>query len=316
MRVVIGAWLIASAPLQEAPQFSSPWRVVIAPARAAADHSKSGIRKRTPSTDASHDPRRAEAARAFADGEAAFERGDFADAAERFGRAHALAPHPWTLYNQAVSLRNAGESVGAWRAFAELASIAQTDEERAEATRERAALRDRVAIVELHGPRNAAACIDRELVRLEDDGHAQWVVGAGAHRLTTTAESRSFTARPGGTVRLEVAPARRRAPAARGWLVAAIVGSAGGLGGGVAAAVLTEHRGAKTGAAIGASAAGTALVASIVALALVERDAKRVRPQPLPCELAYLGQARNPRRRWTAAERRRAARRLSAVVAQ
>lgn len=282
---VIGAWLIASAPAgAHAPRFSSPWRVVVAPARAVeATKPSTGIRKAAPAGDEADDPRRREAARAFADGEAAFERGDFADAAERFGRAHALSPHPWTLYNHAVSLRDAGESVAAWRAFAELAAIASTDEERAEAARERAALQDRVAIVELHGPADSALCIDRELVRTGADGRAQWIVAPGSHRLTTAAGSRAFAVQRGATVRLAVEPPRRRRPRVRGWLVAAIVGSAGGLGGGIAGAVLAEGRAAKSAAAVGASAAGTALVASIVALALVERDAKREKPTPLPC---------------------------------
>jgi len=282
---VIGAWLIASAPAgAPAPRFSSPWRVVVAPARAAEETTPStGIRKAAPAADEADDPRRREAARAFADGEAAFGRGDFADAAERFGRAHALSPHPWTLYNHAVSLRDAGESVAAWRAFAELAAIASTAEERAEAARERAALQDRVAIVQLHGPRDSVVCIDRDLVRVGADGRAEWIVDPGSHRLTTAAGSRMFAVQRGGAVRFEVEPPRRRRPLSRGWLVAAIVGSAGGLGGGVAAAALAEPRGAKAAAAVGASAAGTALVASIVALALVEREVKRERPAPLPC---------------------------------
>ena len=284
---LFGAWLFASTPILEAPQFSSPWRVVAAPADARdGTPAPSSIRKPTPASEDVDDPRRHEAARAFADGEAAFERGDFVDAAERFGRAHALSPHPWTLYNHAVSLRDAGDPVAAARAFAELAAIATTDEERAEAARERAALQGRIALVELHGAPEATVCIDRDRVTLDRRGRAQWIAAPGSHRLTTHAGARAFTTAAGGSMRLDVPAPRRRGPKARGWLVAAIVGSAGGLAGGTAAAVTSEPRGAKIAAAVGATAAGTALVTSIVALALVERDAKRERPAALPCELA------------------------------
>lgn len=280
MLALVGAWWIAIA--SPPPLAMSPWWVTAPQAGAKAD---APIRRPEATPSDAEDPRRREAARAFADGEAAFEREDFVDAAERFGRAHALVPHPWTLYNHAVSLRNAGDDVAAWRAFGELESIATTDDERSEAARERAALRDRVALVELHGPARAVACIDRDRVALDDRGRATWIGRPGAHRLATHAGERTFTAAGGRTAKVDVAAPPRRAPKARGWLVAAIVGSAGGTGGAAAAAALADERDAKIAAAVGASTAGTALVASIVALAIVERDAKRRRPAPLPCEL-------------------------------
>ncbi len=49
--------------------------------------------------DASDDASRKQAEDLFAEGEAAYQRGDFGDAADRFARAQALAPHPATLYN-------------------------------------------------------------------------------------------------------------------------------------------------------------------------------------------------------------------------
>ncbi len=287
MLALVGAWWIAIAPARpaELPLAMSPWWVA-APQAAAGPRPDGPIRRPEAAPADAEDPRRREAARAFADGEAAFEREDFVDAAERFGRAHALVPHPWTLYNHAVSLRNAGDAVAAWRAFGELESIATTEEERTEAARERAALRDRVAVVELRGPADSVACIDRDRVALDRTGRATWIGRPGPHRLATHAGERTFTAAGGPGTRLDVAAPPRRAPRARGWLIAAIVGTAGGTGGAAAAAALTDDRDAKIGAAVGASTAGTALVASIVALAVVERDAKRRRPAPLPCELA------------------------------
>jgi hypothetical protein len=280
--VVLASWIVAVAPVHA----SSPWRVV-APASATSSETPapSGIRRPRETDADAADPRRREAARAFADGEAAFERGDFADAAERFGRAHALVPHPWTLYNHAVSLRQAGELVAAYRAFGQLAEIATTDEERAEAQREQDALGDRVAVVELRGPGSGSACIDDQRVRLGPDGRARWIGRPGTHRLITHEGARDFTANAGAPSQLDVAPRKRRAPRARGWLVAATIGSAGALGGGTAGAVLADGRGAKASAAVAAGAGGIALVASIVALALVERDAKRRAADPLPCEL-------------------------------
>ncbi|HET6586101.1 MAG TPA: hypothetical protein VFG69_21735 [Nannocystaceae bacterium] len=263
----------------------SPWRVV-APRAPASDEPRSLRKPAVVDADVANDPRRSEAARAFADGEAAFDRGDFDDAAERFGRAHALSPHPWTLYNEAVSLRHAGRAVAAWRAFAELERTAADPQERAEAKREREALRGRVAIVELSGAAHTPACIDGDRIELAADGRARWIGAPGTHRLVTRAASVDFTANAGAAKRLDVVPPRRRAPRARGWLIAAIVGSVGGLAGGTAAAVLADRRGARIAAGVGAGAAATALVGSIVALVVVEREAKRRRPAPLPCELA------------------------------
>jgi len=238
-----------------------------------------------PSAADGSDPRRREAARAFADGEAAFDRGDYDDAAERFGRAHALSPHPWTLYNHAVSLRQAGRAVEAWRAFAELEAISQTDDERAEARREQAALRGRIAVVELRGAADAPVCIDHELVRLGPDGHARWVGTPGTHRLWSAASPRTFTVVEGDSTRIEVRPAKPRAPKSRGWLVTAIVGSSLGLGGAAAGAAIADDRRVQAVAGTAAVASAAALVASIVVLARTERAAKRVVPAPLPCEL-------------------------------
>lgn len=283
--LVIGASLFIGAPTP-AP-LGSPWRVVAPRAASEGEERPRSIRKpAVTESELAGDPRRREAARAFADGEAAFDRADFDDAAERFGRAHALSPHPWTLYNHAVSLRQAGRAVEAWNAFAELERIATLPDERDEAKRERDALQDRVAVVELRGPASTSTCIDRESVRLGADGRARWAGAPGSHRLVTHATSVDFIAKAGAPMRLDVATPRRRGPRARGWLIAAIVGSAGAASASTAAAVLSDRRGARIAAGVGAGAAATALVGSIVALVIVERDAKRHRASPLACELA------------------------------
>jgi hypothetical protein len=295
MLALLGACCIAIVPARavETSLVASPWWVAAPPSESAsmpaeppAPTRAGPIRRPEADPGDTDDPRRREAARAFADGEAAFEREDYVDAAERFGRAHALVPHRWTLYNHAVSLRNAGDPVAAWRAFGELESIATTDEERAEAARERAALRERIAFAELRGPADSVVCIDRDRVQLGRAGHAEWIGTPGRHELATHAGARPFDTAAGSITRLEVVAPKRRAPPGRGWLVAAIVGSAGGVAGASAAAALTDERDARIAASVGASLAGTALIASIVGLAVVEREAKRRRPPPLPCELA------------------------------
>jgi tetratricopeptide (TPR) repeat protein len=251
---------------------ASPWSVATPHATVDAP---GGLRRGAPAVDDSADASRREAAAAFADGEAAFDRGDYAVAAERFERAHALLPHAWTLYNLALSRARAGDARGAWHAFDELGERAPTEEERREARAERDALLPLLAVVRVRGEPSGRACIDGVEVPLDKRGRAQRVLDPGAHRLAGPKGERTIELAAGTSTELDAATGPRARSPARAWLVVATVFSGVALGGSIGAAATSEDRLVRglSGAAAGASA--VALAGSIAALVLVQRRAAK-----------------------------------------
>lgn len=225
------------------------------------------------------DTARREAAAAFADGEAAFDRGEYSLAASRFARAHVLAPHRWTLHNLALSRARAGDAPGAWEAFDELARSATNEAERVEAERERAALARLVARIELRGPVGANACVDGRPVVIDGDGVVQRTVRPGVHRIATVdrVEVRAIAGGSSATFSLEQAQPRDRA---RPWLITGVIAAAAATGVAAAAAATTDEPRTR---GLAAAAAGTAAVAtSTVLVGLIVRERRAARPRPAP----------------------------------
>lgn len=268
------AGVVVIAVLAHAPgALASPWAIASSSERGAPN---GGLRRGGPSIDETADASRREAAAAFADGEAAFDRGEYELAAERFGRAHALLPHPWTLYNLALSRSRSGDVRGAWLAFDELGHRAATPEDRSEAQAERDALRPLLAFVQVHGDAGGIACIDGVQLELDARGEAEAVLVPGTHRLAAPKSDRTVELAAGTTTRLDARPAAQsHRPRARGWLIAASAMSGLALGGSIGAAAVTDAplgRGL-AGAAAGASA--VALAGTIAALVIIgKRTAK------------------------------------------
>ncbi len=229
----------------------------------------------SPTTAGSTDEIRREAAAAFADGEAAFEDGDYATAAEHFARAHALAPHAWTHYNLALSLARSGRSLAAFTAFDELARTATTDAERSEAARERDALRPLLAVLVIRGASRAEACVDGVRVRVGPEGRLDRLLAPGRHHLRTPTRDEALELAAGTTTEVHIEAARRARPRHRVWAGIALGGSSIALGGSAAAAGLATSVRTRTAASVAASAAGVALVGAIAGLVVAERNRRR-----------------------------------------
>lgn len=271
---------MAYCPAAASPAAASPFSIRVAqPERGGLRPAEHGdpLGDDTPS-----DAARREAAAAFADGEAAFERADYTVAAARFDRAHRLSPHQWTLYNLALSRARAGDSIGAWGAFDELSRIAAGAEERREAARERDALLPLLAIVTVRGPTGARACLDGAPIVVDDDGAVERVVVPGVHRVAPAPGSGEIDLRPGGRAELDATPREPPRDRVRPWLVVAAVGSAGALAGGTTAAVLADGRATRALAGVAAGAGALALGATVVALVRRGRE-RRAAPVALPC---------------------------------
>jgi hypothetical protein len=254
---------------------ASPWSI----AAARAEPAPAGLRRGAPGLSETADASRREAAAAFADAEAAFDRGEYPLAAERFARAHALSPHPWTLYNLALSRARSGDALGAWLAFDELGTLAASADERGEARAERDALRPLLAFVHVRGPARARVCVDETMVELGARGELERALRPGVHRLTSARDDRRLELAAGTTTLLDARPAPPRPPRARPWLIAATVLSGAALGGSTGAAVVAEHRLGRGLAGGAAAASGAALAASIAALVVVHRH-RDAAPEP------------------------------------
>ncbi|MBX7081175.1 MAG: hypothetical protein K1X88_18385 [Nannocystaceae bacterium] len=255
---------------------ASVWSVRALPAPESSPPSQ--LRRAAPQDAATTEAVRREAAAAFADGEAAFERGDYETASARFDRAQALSPHPWTLYNLALSHARAGHALAAWRAFDALASQAPGAPERREAERERDALLPLLAQVRFEGS-GTRACLDGEPVRVYG-GAATRVVEPGLHRITTLRGDDNVALDAGTTLQVDTTPPRRRADAT---VVLAAVGIAGGTiatGGGIPAAALAERPVAQGFAAVAAIGGTAAIVAGAVAIARHRRAQAAARAVP------------------------------------
>jgi len=89
---------------------------------------------------------------------AAFERGDFRQAAQRFQEACLAAPHPATRYNEAMAWERAGEPARAADAYERVLASEGLDAERVGVARERLAELDRsLAVLSIRQPVGGAA---------------------------------------------------------------------------------------------------------------------------------------------------------------
>jgi hypothetical protein len=256
--------------LASVPASASPFALEAAMVRRAAEdpvRKPGGLRPAEIDDVSSADSARREAAEAFADGEAAFERGEYSLAAIRFERAHRLSAHRWTLYNLALSRARAGDALGAWEAFDELATRAGTDEERREAERERDALRALLAVVVVRGAVGETACIDGVAIVMRDETPVRRVVRPGVHRIASPTRDANVIVEAGATVEVEAsspAPPRDRI---RPWLGVATAAGVLATGGAIGAAVLADSpttQGVAGGAAVAGAAATTAAIVALV----------------------------------------------------
>lgn len=215
----------------------------------------------------------------FSEGEAAYERGDFDIAADRFAKAQAMAPHPATLYNLGMAQHRAGDCLAAYGTFERLGKVATTAVERAEArTAQQLVRRELSAVVVVVSP-DVTVCFDdasltgRGSMAQRSDRREQLTL-PGRHSLRAYGQSIVVELRPGQTHMLWLdgwANVARRRPNSRqtAMVLAGVSGGAGavGLGMGIGAAVV-DSRGLRgtlgLGAAIaGAVAFGTGLGAAI-----------------------------------------------------
>jgi tetratricopeptide (TPR) repeat protein len=232
------------------------------PARAALQPPGSSIGRET------------EAAAAFAAGEGSYERGRYRDAARHFARAHALVPHPATLYNLGLAQARSGDPVRAWQTFDRLSTEAQSDNDRREAELAKQRLRGRVAVLDISAPSGTAVCIDGRLIDLGPDHHTEHVVEPGSHRLASDGVESRLDLEPGETraVDLEASLAldrmRHTSRATTPLLATSAIAAGAATGLGIAAATASSERtgrGLAAGAAVaGGIALGTAIAAIVV----------------------------------------------------
>ena len=266
----------ASSALAVPPVVASPYSIRSGgPGRnfVRTEPERSVLRQAELEDDARNDVSRREAAAAFADGEAAFERGDYALAADRFETAQQLSPHQWTLYNLALSRRRGGDLLGAWQAFSALAASETGGVEQREAEREREALLPLLGVVRVRGPLGARACIDAEAAVIDTRGPVDRVVLPGLHRITTAASDHDVHVEAGERIDVEATTLVAARDPVRQWLLVATAAASVATIGAIAGAATSSTRASQglTGAA--AVAGGVALGASIVAL--VRRSRQR-----------------------------------------
>ncbi|MBK6917161.1 MAG: hypothetical protein IPH07_07160 [Deltaproteobacteria bacterium] len=259
------AWTIALVLASlAAPRISaaSPWSV----RGPLAERAAPSLRPSAPERDDTDLAVRREAEAAFADGEAAFERGDYATASVRFARAQALSPHPWTLYNLALSQSRSGDALAAFHSFDALSHAATTDGERTEAARERDALLPLLATVELGGPVGSRACIDGVALVIVEDQRRR-VLAPGVHRVTTMRSDDNLALAAGQRVHVDASAPRTRRDRRRAWAGLTIGGGVVAVGGGIAGAVLAERPVAQGLAGAAAVGGAVAVIAAAVRLA-------------------------------------------------
>ena len=263
---LLAGFVLLIAAVHARPTRASPWAIEL-----RGEAPRGGLRRGAPTIDESADASRREAAAAFADAEAAFDRGDYPLAAERFERAHALLPHAWTLYNLALSRARSGDPRGAWLAFDELGRRAPTEQERSEAKAERDALRPLLAFVHVQGEPSGRACIDGVEVALDRRGEAERVLAPGSHRLAGPKGEHAMALAPGSTTVLDARAAPAKKSKAKPWLVVATVFSGAALGGSIAGAATSDSKLGRGLAGGAAGASALALAGSIAALVIVHR---------------------------------------------
>jgi tetratricopeptide (TPR) repeat protein len=232
-----------------------------------------------------------EAAAAFAAGERSYSRGRYKDAARHFARAHALVPHPATLYNLGLAQQKSGDPVGAWETFDRLAAEATTESEQREAELAQQRLRRRVAILEIQAQAGTSVCLDGRPLDRGTTDRSEHVVEPGTHRLQSGDVDSHLQLDPGETrtVDLEARLAldRQHGPrrAVVPLLATAGLGAAAATGLGIAAATSDQRSTGRGLAAGAAAAAGIAVGTTIAALVILTRKKADRAPPPSssPC---------------------------------
>lgn len=231
--------------------------------------------------DPASDPDRSSEARVAA--KLAFDEGLEAVADERydqaidaFHRAHALHPHPVTLFNLALSLEKADRLPESWSLFERVLGQLDDPNERQEVRRHLNAIEARIAIVEVDAQPTYRLCIDGHVMPAGPNGRPRMVLDAGTHGIDLDEHH----------IEIDLGAGERRLlllddPSARHgdindeltvpMLGVTIGGGALAIGFGIGAAV-AQQPDARTGMAIGAaSGAGLAVGAGLVALLLDRR---------------------------------------------
>ncbi len=228
---------------------------------------------------------------AFADGERAWAKEDYAAAAEYFAQAQRLIPHPFTQYNLGLAQHRAGAHEQAWHTFEDLIASATTEAQREDAMRAQARVRADLAFVQVNAPPNVRVCFDG---RPLDPSHRE-LTTPGAHALTIGGRPLDLTLERGETRVIDAgettapAPERRRAQLGLGIAAASSAALATGLavGGG-----LSEDRGLRRGLTFGAAGASALAVGAVVGLLVVRRRTTRGKGRhepkaaPIDCAVA------------------------------
>lgn len=124
---------------------------------------------------------------AFAEGQKAFQKGDFRHAAEVFEQAYKLAPHPSPLWNAARAWHRADESARAANLYAKYLEEAPTDaRDRDGASRSLKELKAQLVRLEIHAPDFEEVRVDGQKIE-----SAVLYVAPGAHLIEGHHESRA-----------------------------------------------------------------------------------------------------------------------------
>lgn len=216
------------------------------------------------------DDTRGRALAAFADGERAWAKEDYASAAEHFAEAQRLIPHPFTQYNLGLAQHRAGAHEDAWHTFESLIDAAPTEAQRSDAIRAQARVRAELAFVQVNAPPQARVCFDGRPLHPSD----REMTSPGEHALTIDGRRLPLKLERGETRVIDATssgPAndrRRRAQIAWGIVAAGSAAAATGLavGGGLA-----DDRGLRRGLTFGAAAASALAVGAVVGLWVTRR---------------------------------------------
>lgn len=212
---------------------------------------------------------RIEAASAFANGEAAYQRGEYDRASAYFARAYELVPHPATLYNLGMAQVRSGDAVAAWTTFDRLAREASTEGDRRDAVTARERVRPSIALLHLQAAPGDSVCLDGERIAIDRSprvvaippGSHQLRFGESATRLDLSAgETQTIDLEAHAAVERMRRPSRAMVPL----LTTTAIGA--GVATGLGLAAITVPR-ARTELAAGAAAAsGVALGTAVAAL--------------------------------------------------
>jgi hypothetical protein len=151
---------------------------------------------------------KAEAAKEFKAGVAAFKRKQYIEAAEHFEKAYLLAPHPSALWNAADAREKAGELANAANLYSRFLDVsAEKDKERYEARQRINHLTLSLGRIELSGPDATDIKIDRGSV---PEGLATVFVDPGDHVVSARVEgkllSKSVSVPSGAKVMVRLVP--------------------------------------------------------------------------------------------------------------